>query len=381
MQKILILYTSVGLGHKSMAENIGYHLEHAGFKVKLADVLQVQAGSTVNFGTKVHRFINTKMPWLWSWMYKSKLFSDLTLPLRVRVASRNFHETKKLIEQFQPDLVITAQTSASAILEYLKIKNYYQGLWAITFSDFHLHRYWLYDRADFYLVNIEEQKQTMLQLGIPAEKIFVCGMNLQPRVQADQAVIKARLNIPVHHKVLMIGAGSLGIGLPDDLIDYLAAQVQHFSVATTLLVTCGKNQELFERLVQRYQQHQHTQIINFHSNLRELFAITDVYITKPGGLSVSEALQWQIPIVVTHWLPGQEELNYWYLQKHGLIMPLSVKPDQLEPSVVWKTIAKELLSSEFKKSLAANATVVALVGTPGGDSRVVQAVKQMFHAG
>ncbi len=46
-RKIIILYTSIGLGHKYIALNIGYHLEKAGFEVKYHDVLELQTGFTV----------------------------------------------------------------------------------------------------------------------------------------------------------------------------------------------------------------------------------------------------------------------------------------------------------------------------------------------
>src|SRR6185295_15378148 len=128
-KKILILYTSVGLGHKMIAENIGYQLEQNGFNVRTADILKVQEGKLVNFGTRLHQFINRKLPWLWKFIYN---YGHIPFRrLRVPLASRNYHQTKQVIDQFEPDMVIATQTTSSAVISYLKQAKLYNGLFAI----------------------------------------------------------------------------------------------------------------------------------------------------------------------------------------------------------------------------------------------------------
>lgn len=136
-KKILILYTSVGLGHKTIAENIAYHLERDGHTVKLFDALQLQAGPLVTAGTVVHGFINKRLPFIWKWLYTSAWFTRQTLPARVKVAGKNYLHIKKAIDEFGPDMVIATQTSASAVVEFLKQRGWYTGLFVVAFSDYH----------------------------------------------------------------------------------------------------------------------------------------------------------------------------------------------------------------------------------------------------
>lgn len=115
-KRILILHTSIGLGHKSIAENIGAALASNGYEVRLEDILQVQKGKLVNFGTTLYRIINVHLPWLWSWLYKSTdhgILFHLTLPLRVPLASKHHKKLLQIIQEFKPDLIISAQITAT----------------------------------------------------------------------------------------------------------------------------------------------------------------------------------------------------------------------------------------------------------------------------
>ncbi len=134
-KRVLIFFTSVGLGHKIIAENMAWHLEHAGYTVKLADILQVQSGKLVDFGTWLHQLINKHFPFIWKFLYNSTTFSKLTMPWRVPLAGKNSSRAAAAIAEFKPDLVISTQTTSSAIVSYLKRHKSYRGKFAIGFSD------------------------------------------------------------------------------------------------------------------------------------------------------------------------------------------------------------------------------------------------------
>lgn len=361
-KKILIFYTSVGLGHKSIAENIGAQLEVAGYEVVLSDILKVQAGPLVSISKKIHLFVITKIPWLWSFLYMNNIFTTLALPVRTWVARRNYRNTLSLIDLHKPDLVITTQTSASAVLSVLKQKGLYKEAWGIAFSDFHLHRFWLYDNADFYLANIVEQKQEMKSLGISEEKIFVVGMTLSPEKNFEISTIKNKLNIPLENKVVLVGSGSLGTGLPENILENLKALKQ----VSVILIT-GKNKTAFDFFENKFKNSNFI-VLGFYSPMEELYSIADAFVTKPGGLTTAESLRHFLPLVITHFLPGQEELNIQYLKKLNLIL--------LPNGSFVEVLKKELNSGEFKKQLKANFGITAVLGQP---ESLFSAVKQVLH--
>ncbi len=377
MKKILILYTSVGLGHKFLAENISLHLEQAGYEVKLYDVLQLQAGALVNISTAIQQFILNRLPFIWKWLYVHSdhgWFSKLTLPNRVKAASRNYRHVKQIVDQFQPDLVITTQTSASAIIQYLKQQGWYKGLFAIAFSDYHLHSYWLYDAADFYLANIDQQKQQMIRLGISAEKIFVLGVTLRPRPEVDIVSVKQKLGINQEDRVVLVASGSLGSGLSATWLVKLGEAIRQLP-QTKLIIVCGKNKELEQTLKSRLKS-SHVLVQGYYSPMAELYAISDVCLAKPGGLTVAEALQWQLPLLISHFLPGHEELNYQYLTGQGLAI---AKPAGVEPRFFVPPIQQELGGRAFRQSLISNPAAVQLTQSGQEGKALTEAVKQAFH--
>ncbi len=349
-KKILILYTSIGLGHKSIAENIGYYLTEAGYQVRLEDILKVQEGWLVNFGQNLHTLINTKLPWLWSYLYQSKIFTDITLPLRLRVAANNYQPTLKLIQVFHPDLIITTQTTASAIIAYLKKQKLYTSLFGIAFSDFHLHRYWLYDQADFYLANTTEQKQEMLLLNISPEKIYVCGIILRPKPIINLEEVRKKLSLPSTNKIILVTAGSLGRGFNTKILEALAANSGY-----SIIAVCGKNIKLYEQLSKKFTT-SNVKILSFYSPMDELYAIADACVTKPGGLSTAEALRWNLPLQIAYMLPGQEELNYSHLLEKALVMTMTINLE--------KDVRQESERHDFKKSLAKNPATAKIASDP-----------------
>lgn len=313
----MILYTSVGLGHKYIALNIAYHLKRAGFEVQCFDVLQLQEGVMVNLGKRLHAFVNIYTPFIWRWLYLSKLFAKITLPLRVPLAGWNYGHIKRQVADFKPDMIISTQTSASAPIAYMKRQGEFNGKFLIAFSDYHLHQYWLYPETDGYLANIDEQKQELTALGVPAEIVNVCGITLPPAKDVNKSQVRSRYEILETDKVVLLASGSLGTGFTADFVKEYVTLLLEPEGHVKVIVVCGKNKELkqaLEALAMRG-----VIVLGFHETMHELYSISDAFLTKPGGLTIAEALQYNCRIVIFHWLPGQEELNYNYLVSKKII--------------------------------------------------------------
>lgn len=352
-KKILILYTSIGLGHKYIAFNIAYHLEQAGFEVKLHDVLELQTGPMVKVGEWFHSLINRRFPFVWRWLYLSEAFSSATMWLRVPLAGRNRQNVKRAIDEFQPDMVIATQTSASAPVAYMKQHGEYSGKLVVAFSDYHFHPYWFYKDADYYLVNIESQKQDLEKLGVPAEKIAVCGITLKPQVPVDAEAVKQKLGL-TGKRVVLMSSGSLGIGFPESLLLDYVAELGKQVVDAHVLVVCGKNEAMKLFLeAKAFNRKLAMTALGFYEPMAELYSITEVFLTKPGGLTVAEALRDNVKMITTHFLPGQEELNYAYLTTRKLMAPI---PNPLTAQNLVK-ITQDILS-EKRQIENPNSTVI-----------------------
>ena len=342
MKKLLILYTSVGEGHKKIAENLGVLLEND-YETDLCDVLRLEKGTLVDSGTGLYLWILKHTPWLWNFFYTNKLFLTLTLPLRVPVAGRKSKKILELIRSKNYDIVLTTQVNPSAVVSYLKKKKLFRGKFIIAFSDYHLHPYWVFKNADLFLANIKEQKEQMISMGVTSSKIAVCGMTLKPLSVLDTQPIKNKFNLLPGEKTVLFLGGSLGIYISSDEIEVIRGE------NIKIIIVCGKNSVLREILKNKFQNCADIVVLGYVKDMEELYAIADLVVSKPGGLTVAECIRRGLPMQINAYMPGQEKLNYEYLIRKRLVMPLV--PDL--PS----KIAGELRTWDFKMQLGNNPAV------------------------
>lgn len=371
-KRILILYTSIGLGHKYIAINIGYYLEQAGYEVKYHDVLKLQSGIMVSVGEWFHSLINRRFPFVWRWLYLSKIFSASTRWLRVPLAGSNCENVKQVIQEFHPDMVIATQTSASAPMAYLKRHGLYKGKFVIAFSDYHFHPYWEYKEADLYLTNIEEQKNALVKLGTDPKKISQIGITLKPQEQVDAQAVKQKLGL-TGKSIYLMSSGSLGIGFPESLLIQFAEELTQTKQNVQLVVVCGKNEKMKERLSGIVEQNKlNMTVLGFYEPMEELYSITEVFLTKPGGLTTAEALRDNVKLLTTHFLPGQEELNYKFLSLRGLIHPI---PNPMTAENLVK-VAAEL---ESKKIEVENSNSIEITQKNSEGKALIKSIENLFH--
>jgi processive 1,2-diacylglycerol beta-glucosyltransferase len=116
-------------------------------------------------------------------------------------------------------------------------------------------------------------------------------------------------------------------------------------------------------------------VLGFYDQMPKLYTIADIFISKPGGLSTAEALYYRLPILVTHWLPGQEELNIHYLLSKGLIM--SSIQRQMNPATIIRATVEEVRSQNFRKMLSANPNLAEVIDQEEAGKRVKFAIQQV----
>jgi processive 1,2-diacylglycerol beta-glucosyltransferase len=171
---------------------------------------------------------------------------------------------------------------------------------------------------DLYVVADEVAAESVVKLGVPEEKIHPTGIPIDPAFEdaADPGGVRRDLlnleddDLPV---VLVMGGG-LGGGDLDRAVSLLFEA----SAAMHLVVLCGSNErsrERFERTAAR--QGYSATFLTFTDRVRDLMAEAKVLVTKPGGMSCTEALASALPQVLYHPIPGQEEDNAAAMVRYG----------------------------------------------------------------
>lgn len=328
-KKVLILYTAHTMGHARIASNIGYWLSAAGATVVLREVLKSNPSPLVKYFLRAHVWVNTRVPQFWNFLYRYG-FWVVMMPWRLLAAWLNRGEIETIVRSERPDLIITTQTSPSAVVNVLKWSGAYQGEWGIAFSDYHFHRAWMYPRVDFYLTNIPEQRPELLSRGVSEAQVFQMGFALPPREVVNVSAVRLRLGIPEGARVVLVGSGSLGVRMPEELFaacESVVSQSAQRGERCMVVVVCGRNVELAHELAQRAALDCPWMVpVGYYEPMAELYAIAELFITKPGGLSIIEAAQWRLRCVITHTLPGQEDINVAYLAERRYVTDLTRVP-------------------------------------------------------
>lgn len=227
--------------------------------------------------------------------------------------------TNKFVTQlrkFKPDAVLCTHYLPLEILAHLRARKS-KALAPMTVSiitDFEAHALWMEAGVDLYCVAAEETKARLVARGAPAENVAVTGIPISAKFSAEVDVpeIRKRMGLRDDLPILLVLSGGFGLGPVAEIL----AEIDKLPLTVQVLVVCGRNEELRAKLALQ-ERRQPTRILGFVSNMHELMAIGDLVISKPGGLTTSEALAVGKPLFVLNPIPGQEAANSDFLLEHG----------------------------------------------------------------
>ena len=181
-------------------------------------------------------------------------------------------------------------------------------------TDFEAHALWMDSCVDLYCVAAEETKARLVARGATAENIVATGIPIAAKFSSKVDVKAVRKNYGLRDdlRVLLVLSGGFGMGPVAEILAELDKVPEEFQ---TVVVT-GRNEELRRDLAAQDRKHP-TLVLGFSSNMHELMAISDLVITKPGGLTSSEALAMGKPLFILNPIPGQEAANSDFLLERG----------------------------------------------------------------
>ncbi len=322
--KIIITYVAAGAGHFKAAQALyNYIIEHyPSVEVELADALK-KAGALFKYFYKLsYSFIVKYMPLLWWWAFWLTDFRPLR-PLTRRAVSyfnrinmRNF--SGYLIKE-DPDAIISTHFLPSELVAFLKNKQKIKSRLFTVITDFSVHPFWICRGIDKYIVASEFTKEELLLEGIDSSSIEAFGIPVNTKFlqQYNREGLCKKLGLNKDKFSVLLMTGSFGLGPLEEIVQALYKDVQ-------VLVICASNKKLYARLKRKALPN--VKAFGFIDNVEELMAVCDIIITKPGGVSISEILNMDLPPIFISAIPGQETKNVEALKKYGIgISPKSIE--------------------------------------------------------
>ena len=348
MRKILIFYASYGGGHLSAANFIKQCIDD-NFKdceTKLVDCMEYVNRPVNKITTTAYKELAKKFPWAWGEVYSHSQKGPLA---HISSASNNLMAKKllKLLKEYQPDIVISTHPFGSQMVSYLKRKALVDCTLATIMTDFAPHDQWLVgkDYVDYYFVSHEKMRQELINSNVAENTVFATGIPLSNRFlmhfDKDEIMKSMGLN-PDKRVILFFGGGEFGLGR-DKTVKILNSFITHVK-NHQIVAIAGKNEKMkiaFDKLVAETNSESFVKVLAYTKQVPELMSISDLVVTKPGGLTTTESLASGLPIVAINPIPGQEEENAKFLEDEGVAIWLKKNDD-------YDKIIADLLSDEDK---------------------------------
>jgi processive 1,2-diacylglycerol beta-glucosyltransferase len=344
LKRVLVLSASAGAGHVRAAQALERAFAEIGEET--GEQREVHHFDILNYTNKVFRHLYSKayidlvnkMPEVPGWFYDKLDKPWKNERRRLALDKLNTRPLVKLLREQQPDLIVCTHFLPAEIVSWLKAKERLSSRQVIIVTDFDVHAMWLVHHYEHYFVAIEEARVYLEALGIPAAKITVSGIPIDP-VFADvknKREMRAKHGLAPDRTTILLSAGGFGVGSVDALI----AALMPLKHRAQVVAICGRNEELRKRLSKQAARLKDNATVlvkpfGYTNEMDELMTASDIVLGKPGGLTTSEALAKGLVFAIVNPIPGQEERNSDHLLEAGAgircnnLPTLAYKLDQL----------------------------------------------------
>jgi processive 1,2-diacylglycerol beta-glucosyltransferase len=318
--RILIATITAGGGHLAAAAA----LDEAWRASRPDDV--VEKIDLLKFFSPLHRKIHSdgylqlveRAPELWGMVFAKT--DNPKVARTMNKLKRLFPSNSRLkferhVKNFKPDVVLCTHYLPLELLGHRRKKSDCVAPMTVSvITDFEAHALWMDACVDLYCVAAEETKARLVARGAPAESIVATGIPIAAKFSSkvDSKAVRKQYGLRDDMRVMLVLSGGFGMGPVAEILEQLDKVTEEFQ---TIVVT-GRNEELRRDLAAQDRKHP-THVLGFASNMHELMAISDLVITKPGGLTSSEALAMGKPLFILNPIPGQEAANSDFLLERG----------------------------------------------------------------
>lgn len=321
--KVLITYATYGSGHKSVANYIYNYLEkHSNYEIKIIDLMDYE--NIIGLISKKafeQNFKYRTSSAIFSVIYELFDFKTTTLPYKS--VTKSIFKNKKLQEEivsFNPDLLISTHFFGNIILGILNRKKLTNTKIISIITDYKSHEMWIKDEKsiDAIVVSNEIVKKDLISKGINSNKVYAYGIPISESFVniSTPIAIKEKYQVNNGKKTfLFFAGGSIGSSFSYKYLKRLLQEEYDINI----IYVCGKNEKLkrkTEKLI-RQNNYQNVYPIGFSKEVNNLLSISDIIITKPGGLSITEALELKKPMLLIPGNGGNEIYNAKFVCKNG----------------------------------------------------------------
>jgi processive 1,2-diacylglycerol beta-glucosyltransferase len=313
--RILVLTLSFGSGHPRAAQTIAKELKHLApaAQVSVIDALERCSWWFHAFYAAPYWLMVRHFPRAWRRLFEARVRNrhSRTAPeWAFRVGCSQVFDA---ISRINPDMFTAVEVAACEMAAIAKREGFTAARLIGVITDHEAEPVWVKEEVDAYAVADETVREHLILWGTPRKKIEVTGIAVD--VSFAKARPKRSLNSDSHTQPLVL---LMGGGMGPTRMDQVAERLCQSGVPMQIVAVAGHDRRVQKKLSQlRAEAPVSLRVVGWAGDVAVLMQAATLLVTKPGGLTISEAALCGLPAVLFDALPGPEERNAARLASGG----------------------------------------------------------------
>jgi processive 1,2-diacylglycerol beta-glucosyltransferase len=318
---IVVLSVSAGAGHVRAAQALcaAAEVEFPELRLTHIDVLDLVPESFRALYADAYLKLVEKAPLLWAYLYQQTDRRSPRSPLdrlRRAVERLNTRKLERELARHAPDAIVCTHFLPAELLSRRIARGRATPPVWVQVTDFDVHGLWIHPHLAGYFAANDEVAFRLTTRGISPADVHVTGIPIMPQFSRAPSRVEAarELGLDPARTTLLMMSGGAGVGA----LHLLAERLVVLPHDVQIVALAGRNEALLaalEELAARHPGRLHP--MGFTHTIERVMATADVAITKPGGLTTSECLAMDLPMILVSPIPGQEERNADFLLESG----------------------------------------------------------------
>jgi len=354
--RVLILSCNTGEGHNSCGKAIREAFQSRNIDCEMEDALQFVSSAFSKAMSKGHAKIYRHAPKLFGLGYQyaevhTGLFQEQTGIYKMLTSGTE--RLYQFIQTEEYDTIICVHAFTALMMTDVLRKSSPNLRTCFVATDYTCSPSCGESELDVYFIPDSKLVDEFADCGIPREKLIVSGVPIRKDflTPVDRSTARKHIGLPHDCRHLMIMSGSTGSDLIRKLVKLLSTRLPEDCYVSVL---CGTNRKLRKKLERDYGDHPHIRFYGFRKDISIIMDSADLYLTKPGGISVSEAAMKKLPMVFINIVAGCETHNLRFFVKQGAAATADTLEELTTLSLTLLSDAEQLskMSASFRETVS-----------------------------
>ncbi len=324
----LILSCGTGGGHNSACTALVQELSSRGHGVMALNPYMLKGEKTADTVNNAYILLAQKAPAAFGMVYGlGNAYRKLPISSPVYHLNRRMVPLlENYINEKKYDVIATTHLFPAEIITHMKRQGKTVPTTFFIATDYTCIPFTEETDCDFYVIPSPELTDEFVSRGILKERILPLGIPVQRqfREKVDRIELRRSLGLETDKKYILIAGGSIGAGQIEEIVPML---LRHYDDSVRLIVVCGNNPSLYQSLERLYSER--CILLSYTEHMASYMRCCDLFLSKPGGLSSTEAAVVGTALIHITPIPGCETRNMDFFARNGMCLAVSSPKRQL----------------------------------------------------